>query len=191
MNPLPLLLILLTACAAPPATIPHRAAPPVLSLFTDPRASRAGDLVTVQILENSRASRRVTSKAEKEGDQSADFMTSSAGKTSRAKIGLQTVNETNAKSGLERRGSLVATVTARIVEEMPDGNFRIEGEQDIQLEKGVQTLRVSGILRPADIGPGNIVVSTRLASCRIHYGSRKEPALHRQGLLAWVFGWIF
>lgn len=175
-------------------TIIVQAPPPpetLMMLFSDPRASRVGDLVTVQIVENSRGSRKVTSKADKESDLNADVKTANAGRNSTNTLGLKITNDTKAESGLERRGSLVAAVTARVTEVMPDGNLRIEAEQEIVLEGAPQTIRLKGILRPADIGPGNTVVSTRLANAKIEYKSKREPGLHHQGVLSWIFGWVF
>jgi flagellar L-ring protein precursor FlgH len=170
-------------------------APPVeqqmMMLFSDPRASRVGDLVTVNIVENSKGSRKVSSLADKESDLSADVKTTNAGRNSINKLGLKLTNDTKAESGLERRGSLVAAVTARVIEVMADGNLRIEAEQEIVLEGAPQTIKLKGILRPADIGPGNTVNSTRLANAKIEYRSRKEPGLHHQGLLSTIFGWVF
>lgn len=183
--------VLMAACTK---TIIVQAPPPpetMMMLFSDPRASRVGDLVTVQIVENSRGSRKVTSKADKESDLNADVKTANAGRNSTNTLGLKITNDTKAESGLERRGSLVAAVTARVTEVMPDGNLRIEAEQEIVLEGAPQTIRLKGILRPADIGPGNTVLSTRLASAKIEYKSKKEPGLHHQGILSWIFGWVF
>lgn len=186
------LLFLTAACtktiivqAPPPAD------PPLMMLFSDPRASRVGDLVTVQIVENSKGSRKVSSLADKESDLSADVKTVNAGNNTKNTLGLKITNDTKAETGLERRGSLVASVTARVTEVMPDGNLRIEAEQEIILEGALQTIRLKGILRPADIGPGNTVASTRLANARIEYKSKKEPGLHHQGVLSWIFGWVF
>ncbi|HMU97019.1 MAG TPA: flagellar basal body L-ring protein FlgH, partial [Elusimicrobiota bacterium] len=81
---------------------------PLLSLFADTRASRVGDLVTVQIMETSKGSRRVTSRADKDGELSVDLKTNTGGKAARSSMGLKTTNDTNAESGLERRGSLIA-----------------------------------------------------------------------------------
>ena len=164
---------------------------PLMMLFSDPRASRVGDLVTVQIVENSRGSRKVSSKADKESDLNADIKTVNHGNNSTNTLGLKVTNDTKAETGLVRRGSLVAAVTALVTEVMPDGNLRIEAEQEIILEGAPQTIRLKGILRPADIGPGNTVYSTRLANAKIEYKSKKEPGLHHQGVLSWIFGWVF
>ena len=164
---------------------------PLMMLFSDPRASRVGDLVTVQIVENSKGSRRVTSKADKESDLKGDVSTVNHGNNSVNTLGLKVTNDTKAETRLERRGSLVAAVTARVTEVLPDGNLRIEAEQEIVLEGAPQTIRLKGILRPADIGPGNTVASTRLANAKIEYKSKKEPGLHHQGVLSWIFGWVF
>ena len=164
---------------------------PLLSLFADTRASRVGDLVTVQIMETSKGSRRVTSRADKDGELSVDLKTNTGGKPARSSMGLKTTNDTNAESGLERRGSLIANTTARVTEILPGGLLRLEGEQTIVLEGGEQTIRLKGLARPADIGPGNTILSTRLADARIEYKSRKEPSVHHRGLLAWLVGIVF
>lgn len=185
-------LVFLTAACT--KTIVVQAPPPpetLMMLFSDPRASRVGDLVTVQIVENSRGSRKVSSKADKESDLKGDISTVNHGNNSVNTLGLKVTNDTKAETGLERRGSLVAAVTARVTEVMPDGNLRIEAEQEIVLEGAPQTIRLKGILRPADIGPGNTVASTRLANAKIEYKSKKEPGLHHQGVLSWIFGWVF
>lgn len=185
-------LVFLTAACT--KTIVVQAPPPpetLMMLFSDPRASRVGDLVTVQIVENSRGSRKVSSKADKESDLKSDISTVNHGNNSKNRLGLKVTNDTKAETGLERRGSLVAAVTARVTEVMPDGNLRIEAEQEIVLEGAPQTIRLKGILRPADIGPGNTVASTRLANAKIEYKSKKEPGLHHQGVLSWIFGWVF
>jgi flagellar L-ring protein precursor FlgH len=170
---------------------PPPAEPPILMLYSDPRASKVGDLVTVQIVENSKGSRRVSSKADKESDLNADVKTVNAGRNATNTLGLKVTNDNKAESGLERRGSLVAAVTAMVMEVFPDGNLRIEAEQEIILEGAPQTIKLKGILRPADIGPGNTVASTRLAAARIEYRSRKEPGIHHRGLLSTIFGWVF
>lgn len=170
---------------------PPPAEPPILMLYSDPRASKVGDLVTVQIVENSKGSRRVSSKADKESDLNADVKTVNAGRNATNTLGLKVTNDNKAESRLERRGSLVAAVTAMVMEVFPDGNLRIEAEQEIILEGAPQTIKLKGILRPADIGPGNTVASTRLAAARIEYRSRKEPGIHHRGLLSTIFGWVF
>ncbi|MBK8575198.1 MAG: flagellar basal body L-ring protein FlgH [Elusimicrobia bacterium] len=185
------LLFLTVACAKTVIVQAPPVEPPMMMLFSDPRASRVGDLVTVNIVENSKGSRKVSSLADKESDLSADVKTTNTGRNSINKLGLKITNDTKAESGLERRGSLVAAVTARVTEVMPDGNLRIEAEQEIVLEGAPQTIKLKGILRPADIGPGNTVNSTRLANAKIEYRSRKEPGLHHQGILSTLFGWVF
>ncbi len=194
MKRLVLIAVAFTAVACAKKVIvkaPPPAEPPILMLYSDPRASKVGDLVTVQIVENSKGSRRVSSKADKESDLNADVKTVNAGRNATNTLGLKVTNDNKAESRLERRGSLVAAVTAMVMEVFPDGNLRIEAEQEIILEGAPQTIKLKGILRPADIGPGNTVASTRLASARIEYRSRKEPGIHRRGILSTIFGWVF
>jgi flagellar L-ring protein precursor FlgH len=187
---------LLLACrhAPPPPVDPVAQAPTgarIMSLFTDERASRVGDLVTVQIYESSRGSRRVSSVAEKTGDLSVDMKTLNAGKTGKNNLGLKTTDNYEGTSGLERKGSLMASVSAQVKDVLPNGNLLLEGHQEIRLEKSIQIISLKGIARPQDIAQGNTILSTRLADARIEYKSKREPGVHRYGLLGWLASLVF
>lgn len=170
----------------------------VPSLYTDVRALQKGDLVTVQISENSRGFKQNRSKAEKNTDLAADFEGNVGNLGAKGIIGnnlsnaaLKTKNKYDGESGLEKKGTLVANVTAMIVEVLPNGNFRLYGEQEITLDRGKQTITVEGIVRPEDVSGANTVLSTRLANAKIKYKSAHDPDIHRYGIAAWVFSLIF
>lgn len=185
-------LLALWACAHPQvvAQPPLAEEPGFTSLFTDQRARQVGDLVTVQIYESSKGSRRVTSKAEKKSDLKADLKIDSVNSRDN-KATLKTGNDYEAESGLQRAGSLVANITAQVMGVLPNGNLVVHGEQEIKLEGSVQTIRLDGVVRPQDISPSNTVLSTRLADAKIEYKSSREPWIHRYGLLGWVASLVF
>jgi hypothetical protein len=93
-----------------------------------------GDLVTVQIIENSRGPEKSVPWRIKNRIFPPTSKPPTHGNSSSNTLGLKVTNDTKAETGLERRGSLVAAVTARVTEVMPDGNLRIEAEQEIVLE---------------------------------------------------------
>ena len=80
-------------------------------------------------------------------------------------------SETGFAGGAEsdQSNSLFGTITAVIAEVYPNGLMRIRGEKWLNLNRGEEYLRVSGLLRPQDIGDDNSVSSTRLADARIAY----------------------
>ena len=69
-----------------------------------------------------------------------------------------------------------------------NGNLLISGEQDILVNKERQRIALSGLVRQADIGPDNTVVSSRIANARIDF--KGDGLLARQqspGLLGLIF----
>lgn len=203
-----LICLLLTGCITTPKTpLAARQAyqaprPPcqtkLLALYSDVHALQVGDLVTIQISENSRGFKQNRSKAEKNTDLSADFEGNVGTLGKKGTLGnnlsnaaLKTKNKYDGENGLEKKNSMVANVTAVITDVLPNGNFKIYGEQEITMDRGRQTITVAGIVRPEDVTGANTIPSTRLADSRINYKSAHEPDIHRYGLAGWVFSWIF
>ena len=57
-----------------------------------------------------------------------------------------------------------------------NGNLEVMGQKKLTLNNGDEYVRVSGIVRPQDIGVGNIVNSNRLANAQITYIGAGEVA---------------
>ncbi len=198
-----LLLVCLEGCATAPKTAQApssaaTAAPTLLSMYEDTRAFRVGDLVTIQVEESARGFKQNRSKAEKNSELSADFEGNVGTLGKKGTLGnnlsntaLKTKNKYDGESGLEKKNTLEANVTATIIEVLASGNLRIKGEQQITLDRGTQTILVEGTVRPEDVSSRNTISSTRLADARIKYKSAREADIHRYGLAAWIFNFIF
>jgi flagellar L-ring protein precursor FlgH len=64
----------------------------------------------------------------------------------------------------------------------------VRGEKLLHINRGNETIRVSGIVRPGDITSDNRVASTRVADAQIDYGGRGEISrASRQGWLQRFF----
>jgi flagellar L-ring protein precursor FlgH len=61
------------------------------------------------------------------------------------------------------------TITVSVVERLANGNLVVSGDKWITINRGEELVRVTGIVRPVDIGPDNSVVSTKVANARIDY----------------------
>ena len=61
------------------------------------------------------------------------------------------------------QGQLTVVVT-RVYE---NGNLWVQGQKALQLNQGEEYVRVSGLIRPEDIKPGNIIESNRIAQAQI------------------------
>ncbi len=68
-----------------------------------------------------------------------------------------------------REGSLVATLTARIVEVMPNGNLILAGRKELTINDEKQLLVLTGMVRPDDISSENVVLSSSLADAKVYY----------------------
>jgi len=152
-------------------------------LTGDNKAYRPGDVLTVQVYENSSA---VTS---------ADTGTRRNNSANAALAhGTTVVGETSVRLGsdfdgggrTQRASRLLTTVTVVVQEVLPGGQLRIAGTQAVTVNNELQRVTLEGLVRPVDISDGNVVQSTRIADARITYfgegdvAERQERAWWRQ-----------
>jgi flagellar L-ring protein precursor FlgH len=72
--------------------------------------------------------------------------------------------------------SLSGSLTATVVEVLPNGNLVVQGEKILALTEGSERVRVRGVIRPRDISQMNTVLSYRLANAQIRYEGRGDLA---------------
>ena len=83
------------------------------------------------------------------------------------------VNSSKSFSGegdSSQSNELSGSVTATVVEVLPNGYLRIQGDKMISINQGDEYLRITGIIRPMDIRTDNSVLSTQVANAKIAYG---------------------
>ncbi len=141
-------------------------------LFSDPKARRAGDVITIQIAESSSASNSADTSTDRESSLSAGIGELFGVNTST----LQNLSVSGEmESGFEgsgstsRSGKLDAYITARVVEVMPNRNLKIIGSREIMVNNEKQIMTIYGVVRPRDISENNVVLSTFVADARIAY----------------------
>jgi flagellar L-ring protein precursor FlgH len=81
--------------------------------------------------------------------------------------GIGSATQSNALNG---------EVTVTVAQVLPNGNMLVRGEKLVTLNRGDEFVRISGIVRPADILPDNRVLSTRVADAKITYSGSGEIA---------------
>jgi flagellar L-ring protein precursor FlgH len=146
------------------------------SLYEDPKASRVGDLVTVLIMEDSKAKQVTGTERGK---------TASVGVATDGVLAdlpqLSGKGETYYKGDLatNRTTSVKATVTAMVTGIQPNGNLQIEGGKHTTVNGEQLEVTVTGLVRPVDIQPGNMVSSDYLANSNIVYKGVKEKGFWR------------
>lgn len=164
------------------------------SLFTDIKAHQVGDILTVHIYEQSRASQKVETKTEK----SSKFSTQGGpGVGPLDFIPLFGVN-TDAKNSHDgkgenlRNGSLRAKMSVTVVAVRPNGDLLIEGTRTVGISGDREVLTLTGIVRSKDITADNVIASHLIADAEIHYsGKGAASTAARPGFITRFINWIF
>ena len=177
----------------PPAPAPAPRQVRQASMYTDVRAHGVGDILTVAIIERASASnadrrtaRRTTTFDNKGAATGAlDFipefgMSASLGRDHEG-TGLQS-----------REGRLTARMAVTVTAVKPNGDLVVSGSHEVTVNNEKETLLLTGTVRPADIGTGNVVYSTDIAEAKISYKGKGELTKGtRPGAIAWLFSWLF
>jgi flagellar L-ring protein precursor FlgH len=155
-----------------------------LSLFSDNRARQVGDIITVILVEKTAAKKSASTSTTK--DQGVDIgVPSLAGyELSRFQASIEAGREFTGGGDTAQSNQLDGTVTVTVVERLSNGNLRIAGEKQLQINQGDETVRVAGIVRPSDISTDNSVLSSRVADAQITY--KGTGALADSNAPGWV-----
>ena len=62
-------------------------------------------------------------------------------------IGASTKNDFSGSGETTRTGSLSATITARIIDVLPNGNLAVEGKRELYVNNEKKEILVQGIVR--------------------------------------------
>lgn len=152
------------------------------SLFSDLRARRVGDIVTISIVESSSATESASTDTSRDSSLKAGvdslfgyenrlmkkFKNFNSSDIFDATLG----NEFQGSGKTVRSGSLTASITAQVIEVLPNGNYVIEGRREVEVNHESQYIVISGVVRPADISRDNVVLSTYISDARIAYSGR-------------------
>lgn len=145
-------------------------------LFTDARALRQGDILTVEISLDDEA--QFKNKSDRKRTQGRGIgLGASAnveGFTFDGSGDLDySSSSTYAGDGATARSEkLDLRVAAVVTDILPNGNLIIRGSQEVRVNAEMRVLQIAGIVRPQDIGALNTISYERIAEARISYGGR-------------------
>ncbi len=138
-------------------------------LYTDIRAHKVGDIITIKLDEKTSAKKSAANDLNKSNDIS----------TSPGLIFDESYPKLNAKhsdqfslkraSGSDQSNSLNGDISVNVMQVLNNGNLVIRGEKWITINNGEEFIRITGIIRPQDIEKDNSITSLRVANARIQY----------------------
>lgn len=150
-------------------------------MFEDRRARMVGDMLTISISERTSAGKSAANATSKSG--SVEFGAPTlfgipATTTAKASVSAAGQNKFEDKGSASSSNTFSGTITATVVEVLPNGNMVVSGEKQISFDKGVEYVRFSGVVNPDNIASGNVVPSTQVAEARVEYrtNSRLDKA---------------
>lgn len=216
------LLVVLTACAVPGRSVDLAEVEPIApviseppppqtagslwttsrgGIFADMKGTTVGDIITVVISENASASKEAKTQTGRNSTMSAgitnlfgleteigDFIGGNPSSIVNASAG----SEFDGSGKTERKEALTATLTTQVVEILPNGNLRIEGNKTVTVNREMQIVELSGIVRPSDVSARNLVDSQNVLNARISYvGKGVISDKQQQGWLVQVLDQVW
>lgn len=150
-----------------------------VSLAEDFKARKKGDILTILITEQASASKEASTGTSRSSSISAGIpklmgLEKNLG-TLHSFIDVANLINASASSKFDgsgattRKENLSATITAKVIEVLPNGNFMIEGRRNVKVNNEDQIILVEGTVRPRDISSDNLINSSYIADARITY----------------------
>lgn len=143
-------------------------------LYSDNKARREGDIITVVLRENTQASKKAKTEYGKDTTNNVDPIVGLNGNNvsirgNALQLGLTTSSDFKGDSKADQSNSLVGDISVNVLRVLSNGNLVIRGEKWLTLNTGKEYIRLTGVIRPEDIDSRNTIESTKIANARIEY----------------------
>lgn len=148
------------------------------NLLIDFKARRVGDLVFVEIVEESEAT--VSSAAKRDRDSGnigglqplIAALPVSGAAVAAPVVGALGTRKYDGKGSTERKSTVNARITARVVEVLPNGDLRIEALKLVRINKETEQVAVTGIVRPNDLNADNSIPTVAIGDLRVEFNGK-------------------
>jgi flagellar L-ring protein precursor FlgH len=160
-----------------------------MELFSDLKARRVGDVLTIVLNESITGSKAATTKTTKTTATAMTGPTLFGRSITHNGVPIldTTLNGANSFDGegsSTQSNSLAGSLTVTVMEVKANGNLVVQGDKTLKLNQGDEFVRVSGVVRPADIATNNTVTSDKLADARISYSGK--GAVSQANSMGWL-----
>lgn len=141
------------------------------TIYKQQRASKVGDIVTVNIAINDQATLGNTTGRSATANVTAqvDWSLKNSGST---KDDLTSTSTFQGQGNIARSEQIQVSVATIVTAVLPNGNLLLSGSQEVRVNYELRLLTVSGIAWPGDINRDNSIPYDKIAEARISYGGR-------------------
>jgi len=154
------------------------------NLFSDKKAMKVNDVVTVVISEEVKASSSGKAQTSESSSTDTGLINMALGAVNHLTgIGanplanpLSNTRNFQGQGSNTREDKFTATITARIIKILENGNYFIAGTREVLINGEKQIIRVCGVVRPSDIDSTNTIDSKYISDAKIEYKTEGEIA---------------
>jgi flagellar L-ring protein precursor FlgH len=157
------------------------------TLFEDRRASRVGDIITINLIERTSAQKSANASTKRASSLGG-------GITASSKLPLPGLTGLSAEAASDStfsgEGAAAAnnvfngTITVTVIDTLANGNLLVSGEKMLTINQGNEFIRFSGIVNADNITASNTVQSTQVADARIEY--RGSGFIEESSSMGWL-----
>lgn len=135
--------------------------------YSDHRAVRAGDILTVVIRETTDITATKETKADKTASINDAITSFFLGHPKERTAEATSTNNYNGKGNITNKQTVNTNIAVMVVDVLPNGNLLIEGIRALTYSNEKQYMVLQGIVRADDVSAGNTVMSTQIANATI------------------------
>jgi len=155
-------------------------------LFSDRKAMRVNDIVTVIIdektFQSSQGNKKIIDNSQNElgggvlsgGSGIAQTFANKVNPLTNLSFKTGSKSSFNASGINSRNEKFTTTITARVIKILNNGNYFIEGSRELLLNGTKQIAKISGVIRPYDIDQSNTINSKYIADAKILYETQGD-----------------
>ncbi len=157
------------------------------TFFKDQRANKVGDILTVLINIKDIANLKNKTERTRDSNDSVGVPNMLGFETKLGKVlpdavdpsSLVKANSASTSTGdgkIERGEEINLKLAATVVQVLPNGNFVLQGRQQVRVNAELRDLALQGVIRPEDILNNNSISYEKIAEARIMYGGKGSLA---------------
>ncbi len=153
------------------------------TFFKDQRAHQVGDILTVMIDISDEADMKNKTERTRDGIEKVGVPNFLGLETKLGKVLPDAVDPTNlvgtnssststGDGKIKREETISLKLAAMVTQVLPNGNFVIQGRQEVRVNFELRELTMRGVVRPEDILNTNSISYDKIAEARISYGGK-------------------
>lgn len=140
-------------------------------LFEDRRARMVGDILTMNIVEKTTATKATSDSDSKTGSialATPKLFGTPLSTLTDLGVNTSSANKSDNKAAVSSANTFSGTMAVTVIEVLANGNLMVSGEKQVAFDKNAEFIRFSGVVNP-DAIVSNTISSTQVADARVEY----------------------